>query len=167
MSAVISPCGKYRYSLGREFGMTGEGAVCFVMLNPSTADAEQDDPTIRRCIGYAKRFGAERLIVVNLFAFRSTDPDALYGMSRDAAIGPENDAYILDAWQRSKIVICAWGNHGSLFGRAEEVLRLGGSVSTPMALKINAKSGQPAHPLYLKGDAQPVMFSRSSTTAKS
>ena len=158
MSAIMSPCGKYRYRLTRDLGMMGEGAVCFVMLNPSTADAENDDPTIRRCIGYARRFGAARLEVVNIFAYRSTDPSVLLAMSRDTAVGPENDAHILDVVSRSKIVICAWGNHGELFGRAKEVLRLIGSVQTPMALKINAKSGQPAHPLYLEGDAQPVML---------
>lgn len=161
MSAILSSCGKYRYSLGREFGFTGEGAITFVMLNPSTADAEKDDPTIRRCIGYAKSFGAARLMVVNLFAYRSTDPDALYAMSRDVAIGPENDQHILEAVNRSKLVICAWGNHGILFNRAKDVLRLVGSVQTPMALKINTKSGQPAHPLYLKGDAKPVMLDSS------
>lgn len=164
MSAIISSCGKYRYRLTRDLGMMGEGAVCFVMLNPSTADAENDDPTIRRCIGYARRFGAARLEVVNIFAYRSTDPGVLSGMSRDTAVGPENDAHILDVVSRSKIVICAWGNHGSLFGRAKEVLRLIGSVQTPMALKINAKSGEPAHPLYLKGDARPVMMSALNRT---
>lgn len=164
MSAVISGCGRYRYVLGRELG-AGEGQVCFVMLNPSTADAENDDPTIRRCTGYARRFGAARLAVVNIFAFRSTDPSVLYSMDRDSAVGPENDDYLLDTVRRSRTVICAWGNHGALFGRGAEVLRLIGSVQTPMALKINAKSGQPAHPLYLKGDAQPVMLATSTTKA--
>lgn len=158
MSAILSTCGKYRYRLDREFDFTGEGRISFVMLNPSTADATQDDPTIRRCIGYAKKWGAARLTVVNLFAFRSTDPDVLYGMSKSEAIGPENDRHIFDVWSQSKLVICAWGNHGKLHGRGAEVLRLGSSVSTPMALKINTSSNQPAHPLYLKGDAKPVML---------
>lgn len=109
-------------------------------------------------MGYARRFGAARLAVVNIFAYRSTDPDVLYGMSRDSAIGSENDAHILETVRRSKLVICAWGNHGALHGRGAEVLRMVGSVQTLMALKVNAKSGQPAHPLYLKGDAQPVML---------
>lgn len=163
MSAILSSCGKYRYRLTRELGFTGDGAICFVMLNPSTADAEKDDPTIRRCMGYARSFGAARLEVVNLFAYRSTDPGVLYAMSRDTAVGPENDEHILDVVRRSKLVICAWGNHGSQFGRAAEVLHLVSSVQTPMALKVNAKSGQPAHPLYLKGDARPCAYSRSKT----
>jgi len=124
------------------------------MLNPSTADAEKDDPTIRRCIGFAKRLGAARLEVVNLFAWRSTDPKALIPLGKDVAVGPENDEHILDVTRRSKVVICAWGNDGVLFGRDKEVNRLIGSVQMPMALKINAKSGQPAHPLYLKSDAK-------------
>lgn len=156
MSAVLSPCGKYRYRLDREFGFTGEGRISFVMLNPSTADATKDDPTIRRCMGYAKAWGAARLTVVNLFAYRSTDPNALYGMSKQEAIGPENDQHILEVCQQSKLVVCAWGNHGTLHNRAKDVLWLIGTVQTPMALKINGKSKQPAHPLYLKGDAKPV-----------
>ena len=156
MSAILSECGKYRYRLTRDLGMMGDGALCFVMLNPSTADAEQDDPTIRRCIGYARSFGAARLEVVNLFAYRSTDPGVLSAMSRDTAVGPENDDHILDVVKRSRLVLCGWGNHGALFGRAEEVSKLIGSVTMPHALKINVKTGQPAHPLYLKGDAKPL-----------
>ena len=156
MSAVISECGKYRYRLIRDLGMMGDGACVFVMLNPSTADAMNDDPTIRRCIGYARTLGHARLEVVNLFAYRSTNPDALYAMSRDMAVGPENDQHILEACKGARTVICAWGNHGSQFGRASEVLpMLKVNGVRPMALKVNAKSGQPAHPLYLKSDAQP------------
>jgi hypothetical protein len=126
------------------------------MLNPSTADATNDDPTIRRCIGYARRLGCARLEVVNLFAYRSTSPDALYSMSRDHAIGPENDQHIAEACNASRLIICAWGNHGSLFGRDAEVLHLirAQQGAIPMALKINPKSRQPAHPLYLKANAR-------------
>jgi hypothetical protein len=156
MSAIMSADQKYRYRLTRDLGMTGNGVCCFVMLNPSTADAVEDDPTIRRCIAYARLWGCARLEVVNLFAYRSTDPDALYAMSKDMAVGPENDEHIAAAVHGARFVICAWGNHGSLFDRSREVLgviRYEGVK--PMALKINAKSGEPAHPLYLKRDAQP------------
>ena len=159
MSAIISECGKYRYRLTRDFGMVGVDTCCFIMLNPSTADAEQDDPTIRRCIGYAKALGCGELTVVNLFAWRSTDPRALYGMSKQMAIGPENDRHITEACTTSGIVICAWGNHGSLFNRSDEVLKLIRSLqgARPTALKVS-KTGQPSHPLYLKADAQPVQL---------
>lgn len=158
MSAVISDCGKYRYHLIRRLGI-GQGSCCFVMLNPSTADALLDDPTIRRCINYAKSLGCDSLEVVNLFAYRSTSPDVLYAMSRDMAVGPENDRHIVAACALAAFVICAWGNHGTLFGRNEEVLKLiRGRGAKPMALKVNGKSGQPGHPLYLKADAQPREF---------
>lgn len=156
LSAIISDCGKYRYHLHRHLG-AGDGACCFIMLNPSTADALLDDPTIRRCINYAAKFECDQLEVVNLFAYRSTIPDALYAMSRDTVVGPENDRHIINAAGLAHIVICAWGNHGSLHGRDKEVLRLLRDKSVkPMCLKVNGKSQQPAHPLYLKNDAMPI-----------
>lgn len=156
MSAIISDCGKYRYHLHRHIGMGGRGSCVFVMLNPSTADATQDDPTIRRCIGYAKTLGCNSLEVVNLFAYRSTSPDVLRGLGADMAVGPENDKHILQACALAEFVLCGWGNHGALFGRDREVLKLLRERGVkPMALKINGKSGQPGHPLYLKADAQP------------
>lgn len=165
VSAVISPCGKYRYRLIRDLGMMGKGACVFVMLNPSTADATNDDPTIRRCIGYARTLGHARLEVVNLFAYRSTVPGVLYAMSRDTAVGPDNDQHILEAAAGARTVLCAWGNHGSQFGRAAEVLSLLRAHGIqPKALKVNAKSGQPAHPLYLKGDALPFDIHGSASS---
>jgi len=158
VSAVISADGKYRYRLTRTLSAMGD-AVCFIMLNPSTADAEKDDPTIRRCKDYVLRLGYGQLEVVNLFAYRATDPDVLYGMSEATAIGPENDRHIVEACKASSLAICAWGNHGVLHGRAHEVIRLLHFEGVkPMALKINAKSKQPAHPLYLKADAQPMEY---------
>lgn len=155
MSAILSDDGKYRYRLARDFGMYGEGACCFVMLNPSTADATNDDPTIRRCLGYARAWDCQELLVVNLFAFRATNPTALYAMSKEDAIGHENDRHIAEACNASRIIVCAWGNHGALRGRSAEVLALirAQQGAAPMALKINRGSGQPSHPLYLKRDA--------------
>lgn len=162
MSAILSDCGKYRYYLHRQIGLGGRGSCCFVMLNPSTADATQDDPTIRRCIGYTKTLGCDSLEVVNLFAYRSTDPAMLAAMSRAIAIGPENDSHIVRAVALANFVLCAWGNHGSLFGRDQEVLTLiRNTGAKPMALKINSKSGQPAHPLYLKANAIPIELYRA------
>lgn len=157
MSAIMSADQKYRYRLTRTLNAMGD-AVCFIMLNPSTADARQDDPTIRRCKSYVLAWGYGQLEVVNLFAYRATDPDVLYGMSKDMAVGPENDQHIAEACNASRLVICAWGNHGSLFGRATEVLHIirAQQGALPMVLKINGKSKQPAHPLYLKANVQPV-----------
>lgn len=158
MSAIMSADQLYRYRLTRDLGMMGDGACCFVMLNPSTADATNDDPTIRRCIGFAKQFGCGRLEVVNLFAFRATNPQDLFD-SADAGIdviGRDNDKHIAEACNASRIVVCAWGNHGQYCGRDKDVLRVISAQqgTTPQVLNINAKTGQPSHPLYLPGNAQ-------------
>jgi hypothetical protein len=154
--ADISHCGRYRYRLWREWNYTYP-TCCFIMLNPSTADANIDDPTIRRCVGFAKKWGYGRLNVVNLFAYRSASPEALYGMSKGMAIGPEGDRHIAEVCNASDIIICAWGNHGSLFMRGEEVIKIirAQQGAEPMAIKINNKSKQPSHPLYLKADLKP------------
>jgi len=158
MSAIMSIDRKYRYRLTRDVLEAGDGACCFVMLNPSTADEVLDDPTIRRCVGYARRVGCARLEVVNLFAYRATDPQELYGMSLGHAVGPENDVHIAEACNASRVIVCAWGNHGALFNRARDVLSLirAQQGAQPLALKINKKSKQPAHPLYLRADAMLV-----------
>ncbi|PND29022.1 DUF1643 domain-containing protein [Sinorhizobium sp. M4_45] len=152
-SAVISECDAYRYRLERHWD--GEKAkVAFLMLNPSTADASQDDPTIRRCIGFAKAWGFGGLIVGNLFALRSTDPKALY--DHPDPIGPDNDQHILAIAKSARKIVCAWGTHGSLHDRGREVAeRL--EFFDLVALKITA-DGQPGHPLYLAADTQPRSY---------
>ncbi len=155
MSAVISHCGKYRYSLRRTF-MVGEGACAWILLNPSTADAQLDDPTIRRCIGFAQRWGYAGMQVVNLFALRSTDPGQLR-VAPDP-VGPENDRYILEVAESCDKVILGWGNHGSLFDRDVAVVKLlQGAGITPYALGLT-KSNAPKHPLYLKSDTVPFPY---------
>lgn len=149
--ADLSPCGRYRYRLHRTWGE--HPPVAFVMLNPSTADAVQLDPTVRRCIGYAQRWGYGGLIVGNLFALRSTDPAALY--TDPEPIGEENDAALQEIATTAECVICAWGKHGALNDRGAQVLAMiRAAGATPQALKLNG-DGSPAHPLYLKGDAEP------------
>lgn len=158
-SAIISDCGSYRYRLGRKWA---DGVPCvFVMLNPSTADAEQDDPTIRRCIAFAKAWGCGELIVVNLFAFRATSPRDM--MEADDPVGPDNMEHVRHAAAVAKgrqgeivgPVVCAWGSHGSYMGQDETVLGwLQDELVTPMALKVT-KQGHPGHPLYLKSDLEP------------
>ncbi len=119
-AATFDPTRTYRYSLTRRWAPGGTRA-CWIMLNPSTADAEQDDPTIRRCIGFSKLWGHSELVVVNLFALRSTDPAAL--ASHGDPIGPHNDFAIEEAGLTSAHVVCAWGRHGALRNRAGTVLR--------------------------------------------
>lgn len=153
--AVFSPCGLYRYRLWREWDASKPVAV-FCMLNPSTADEVQNDPTVERCQRRAVAMGFGRLEVVNVFAFRSTDPGALYVQADP--VGPDNDRAIIDAVSGAGLVVCAWGKHAALNGRGEQVQRLMHSAGVePHALKIN-KDGSPGHPLYIGYDVQPVPF---------
>lgn len=148
-NAVISPCGLYRYRLSRTWEPEKLPLV-WIMLNPSTADAEIDDPTIRRCVGFSKREGAGGLEVLNLFALRATNPDAL--LSAADPIGPDNDEWIREILHPHSRVICAWGAHGSLRDRASSVVRrLRDSGINLQALGLTAHR-QPKHPLYIKGD---------------
>lgn len=150
-SAILSDCGAYRYRLEREWGDSG-AAVAFIMLNPSTADATVDDPTIRRCIRFAQDWGYAKLIVGNLYALRATDPKAL---RRSAApVGVDNERHRLQIAKDAQMTVCAWGANvdGNFFRRfmacqgiALHYLRL-------------TKNGQPSHPLYLPADLKPVAF---------
>ncbi|MEM9317304.1 MAG: DUF1643 domain-containing protein [Pseudomonadota bacterium] len=151
--AEIAECGRYRYGLWRKWG---PGPICtFVMLNPSTADAVQDDPTIRRCISFAKREGCDAVLVKNLFAYRATKPADM--MAADDPIGPGNDADLRDAIRMAErhcwTLIAAWGAHPF----AQERGKLVASWGKFQCLK-KSKSGAAGHPLYIKGDARLVAF---------
>jgi hypothetical protein len=154
MSVTFDATGKYRYVLWREW-QENALSVSFIMLNPSTADAHTDDPTIRRCIGFARSWGYGALEVVNLFAYRATQPIEL--RRAPDPVGKDNDRYLLAAGQRSQLVILAWGNWGSLNQRDRAVLHLLGDRRDIYCLG-RTRSGQPRHPLYLKGDTVPVRF---------
>lgn len=151
--AVLSPDGVYRYSLVRWW--SDGGVVRWVMLNPSTADAELDDPTIRRCIGFAKAWGYGAINVVNLYALRSADPSALAG--HPDPVGPENDRYVRgrDQLLVRELVVCAWGAHPMAARRAADTLRLireWGAEPHHLGL---TKAGAPRHPLYLPSSTTP------------
>lgn len=153
MSAIFDATGQYRYWLGREWEQTAP-RVGFVMLNPSRADAVVDDPTIRRCVGFARSWGYGSLEVVNLFAYRSPSPKILNQVSDP--VGQENDRTLQAFGQRVDRIILAWGNWGKLQERDRAVLELFNS-SLLYCLGIT-KLGQPCHPLYLKADLQPIRF---------
>lgn len=148
-TAQISEDGRYRYMLGRSWG-AGHRAR-FIMLNPSTADASQDDPTIRRCIGFARRWGLGGITVVNLYAYRATNPRELGDV--EDPVGPENDRWIRWAVAGPGPVVAAWGVHGSPV-RAGQVLRIAGDVE---CLGVT-KAGAPRHPLYVRGDTELVSY---------
>lgn len=159
-TADISPCGRYRYALGRRWG-DGPGVV-FVMLNPSTADAERDDHTIRKCMSYARRWGHYRIVVVNLFAFRATDPkDLRAAMARgEDVVGPLNDIAIRGVVAGADRVVCAWGAAPWARARAEAVTDLIRNRKPHVTLQAlaYAKNDAPVHPLYQRLDLVPVPF---------
>jgi len=152
-SAVLSACEKYRYRLGRTWDAAGR-LVAFIMLNPSTADADLDDPTIRRCIGFARAWGYGGLVVGNLFALRATDPKAL--KTTPAPIGPDNDTHLRAIASECAEVVCAWGRHGTLYGRDRSVLRLLTDSGAPLHRLSKPGAEYPMHPLYLPADLRPT-----------
>jgi hypothetical protein len=153
--ADLSPCGTYRYLLGRRVG-DGHRTMLFVMLNPSTADAQTDDPTIRRCIGFARRERCGVLEVINLFAFRTTDPAAL--LAAEAPVGRANDHFTEEAVKRAAFLVVAWGAvHRRLAWRVRDVRAAlwyalpSDGRRGPFCLGTTA-TGAPRHPLYVKSD---------------
>lgn len=145
--------GIYRYQLARHWAESDNPLMLtVVMLNPSIADATHDDPTIRRCIGLAKTAGAEGLRVVNLFALRSTDPDAL--ASADDPVGPMNDEYILAAARESDRIVAAWSAHRFASRRAGVVYDMLRKADVLLECWGTTKDGHPRHPLYVRSSAQ-------------
>lgn len=148
--AVISECQTYRYSLSRRWA--SGASMRFVMLNPSTADATLDDPTIRRCIGFAKREGAAGLVVLNLYAYRATNPKAL--LTCTDPVGPDNNAWLAAHLQAAALpVVAAWGASARA-DRVRRVLDLVGDVD--WRCLGTTKAGYPRHPLYVPG-VQPLL----------
>jgi len=130
--------------------------VNFLMLNPSTANAFQLDPTNRRCVGFAQAWGYGALVTTNIFGFRSTNPAGL--RTTNDAVGPENDEVILTAPSNADLVIAAWGTHGELQGRGEAVRTMLCEAGIELhALKLT-KAGHPGHPLYVAADTQPTRW---------
>jgi hypothetical protein len=159
--AVLSPDGVYRYVLERLFQPEldrNRGRVLFVMLNPSTADALEDDPTVRRCVGFAQAWGYTELAVANLFAYRSVVPSKLYDITVDDPVGPDNDHWISTEAKRADLTVCAWGVHGRHLDRDRAVLALLADAGVrPHALGLT-RDLQPRHPLYMRGDAEPFVY---------
>lgn len=154
--AVISECGAYRYALWRlwEPLKIRPTIVNFLMLNPSTADAENDDATIRKCVQFAKRWGYDGILVTNLFGFRATDPWDLKKVHMP--VGGLNNSYIGVAARNCDKVICAWGNHGCYLNRSETVRHQLRLEFPGKAFSIGplTKSAEPKHPLYIKYETE-------------
>lgn len=152
--ATLDFTGQYRYRLWRIWD-SGAPTVAFVMLNPSTADASVDDPTIRRCIGFARTWGYGSLEVVNLFAYRATSPQIL--RAAVDPVGPDNEAHLLATRQKVMPVILAWGNQGTFLGRNQTVLKQLANIENVYCLGLTA-GGHPCHPLYLQAHTKPVPY---------
>lgn len=155
--AIISSCGKYRYFLSRVVG-NSEKILTFIMLNPSTANAIDDDPTIRRCLSFCTSLGYGILHVVNLFAYRSTNPSEL--LIVENPVGKENLDFIKNVVQNSDMTICAWGTKGSIKNQDKFIINFLKNFDL-YALKIT-KNGHPSHPLYLKSDLKPILFNKKA-----
>lgn len=158
---------KYRYILHRTLDMYAAGSVVFVMLNPSTATETADDPTIRRCVGFARRWRARDLVVVNLFAYRATDPKDLLRAMRAGTdvVGPSNDGAIVDAVSgQGTTIVLAWGAITALVDRrARAVLAL--LKPRPLwCLGVTSKD-HPRHPLFVRADQPLVRWEEASCRA--
>jgi len=152
-SATFSYCRKYRYTLWRHWGsLFSKDYAMFIGLNPSTADEQNDDPTVRRCIGYARDWGYAGLCMTNIFAFRATLPIDM--KAAEDPIGPANDRTLIDMAEYAGVVIAAWGVHGTYLGRDKEVCKI---IPKLHYLKLT-KDGYPGHPLYLPKNLRPTLW---------
>lgn len=160
-SAVISDCGRYRYVLQRIWSR-GLPLLVFIMLNPSTADGVVDDATIRVCMGRARLMNAGGILILNLFAYRATQPSVM--LSAIDPIGPLNDATIRRCltdpqYPRPAMVIAAWGNDGNIGNRANDVVKfIIGELKIPLHCLGVTKIGAPKHPLRIPYEIQPMLW---------
>ena len=146
--AVFSDCRKYRYALWRIWD-GNKPLVMIIGLNPSTADETSNDPTITRCKSFARSWGYGGVLVANLFGFRATFPNEL--RTYNEPVGKENDLWIHEIAKEAVIKVAAWGNYGKFLNRSEKILA---SLDQLHCIQMN-KSGEPAHPLYLKAELKP------------
>ena len=154
--AIISPCGAYRYVLWRCWD-PDLPCVVFIMLNPSNADAETDDPTIRRCRSFAQSWGFGSIRIVNLYAYRSPNPRDLVPLSQAVRTGPLNDSYIKRVCAMDNaMIVAAWGAHQIAVSRVADVSMLIGN--RPIYCLGENKNGTPKHPLYCRSGLSPQLL---------
>src|SRR5438874_4748208 len=152
--AIFDANARYRYSLWRAWSAY-HPRIAFVLLNPSTADEQIDDPSIRRCMGFARAWNFGSMEVVNLFAYRATDYRELF--KANDPIGEENNHFRKQAVECCSTVVLGWGTRGMLLGRDRQILSLLAGRKDLYCLGIT-KDGQPRHPLYVQGDTRLVPF---------
>lgn len=150
---ILSTCRQYRYCLWREWDIPNPSYAMFVGLNPSTADEVEDDPTIRRCMDYAKRWGFGALCMANLFAYRATKPAVM--KAHAAPVGVDNDRRLLELAKDAGVIVAAWGVNGRHLQRNEAVMRL---LAGKLSCLVTTKDGHPGHPLRLQKSLKPCPF---------
>lgn len=150
--ACFSPCREYRYTLSRDL-LNNDRQIAWLLLNPSTADAYKNDPTVARCCNYSVQSGFGKAVVINLFALRSTDPKMLktYISSGRDPVGEDNNNYIIQVANKSEAVVCAWGRHGDLLNRGRYVTKMliDNNLSNKLHYLKILGDNTPGHPLYL------------------
>lgn len=166
----FSPCRKYRYTLWREFypirainppllpleGNQAHNFLQVIGLNPSTADETRDDPTIRRCIGFAKTWGFGALCMTNLFAWRDTKPENMKAAPEPC--GMENGRWITEVADGAGMILAAWGKHGSFIGRDRNVMSALKALGKPVHCLKRNNDGSPIHPLYVAANTAPIVY---------
>lgn len=158
--AYFSPCRTWRYSLWRRWEDCDVGRMCvFCCLNPSTADENEDDPTVRRCIDFSKAWGYSGFVMTNIFAARQTDPLKMKMFSDP--IGPENDEALRFFMMNAGKFVLAWGNHGNFMGRSDAVLDMLESAERWAWCLRMTQQNQPWHPLYISGATVLMKFERA------
>jgi hypothetical protein len=162
-SAVME--GNYRYSLKREWNRHNPRKAVFVMLNPSTADATEDDQTTYRCISFAKNWNCGSLEIVNVFAYRSTDYNHLINLTKETATGIKNSSYIERALMGASMIVVAWGTnvtiHHTDYKELEELFK-----GYQLFCLGKTKDGHPRHPLYVKHSTQLEVFNFNNRTIR-
>lgn len=172
----FSPCRKYRYVLWRQFysmlavtppllpveGNREHNYLMVIGLNPSTADETQDDPTIRRCIGFAKRWGYGALCMTNLFAWRATRPEDM--KRQDDPCGPDNQHHLLSSAKGAGMVLAAWGKHGSYRSQDLTACAWLSEIGVNMHCLRENRDGSPIHPLYVASKTAPIAYDRCART---
>ena len=162
-TATFSDCGRYRYHLSRHLA-GDKPPVLFIMLNPSTADEYKNDRTIARCTGYANALHASSLHILNLFAYRTPYPKALWAFDGDR-VGPENDTHMRTTFRAARrdgwTVICGWGADRLARDRADDVCKMAElDEGLPLYALHVTKDNEPGHPLYLLGSLRPKRYLR-------
>jgi hypothetical protein len=156
----FSPCRTYRYALHHDFDAEmaePPQRIMWIGLNPSTADEQALDPTLRRIRDFSRKFGFTTFVMTNLFAFRATYPKDM--KKAIDPVGPDNDDALLGAALTSRMIIAAWGTDGTYGGRAETVKKLLHQAGHSLHCLARNDGGSPKHPLYLKGDLTPIPYS--------